>query len=397
MEETEEVKEQEKKEWWLNDDGKEFGAKLQELIKNCFEDEDGHVCFQAHLDTAERQRSRAGIEKKFNGERKRIICWLWEFANRTSCERLYNQCGNTLCLNVLHYTADEFTYRLEKLLDNCERDENDCLNWRGPVNSSGYGMATGFGSAPTGTHRLAWLCANRKRETEKGLHVRHGAKCCKTCCNPEHLKIGTAAQNNRDQVEHGKSLVGSAHPRAKIDEATALAIFASRNDTGLSINERAEQFGLSRTAIKSIDEGQSWSSVTGLEKKEQTKSKRSREEAIALLHIDEKLRLKIQTRLDTHSHYNENNCKVWQKHTNHAGYGMTSILMYKIFVHVAAWTLKHKTTVPPNMLIRHGKNCSRACCNVDHLTLGNFRDNAQDKIRDGTVPTGEKPSEVKID
>lgn len=44
------------------------------------------------------------------------------------------------------------------------------------------------------------------------------------CCNPAHVSVGSQAQNQAEKAKRGRSLQGTKHHQAKIDEETALLI-----------------------------------------------------------------------------------------------------------------------------------------------------------------------------
>lgn len=78
----------------------------------------------------------------------------------------------------------------------------DCWPWRGAINHSGYGVVS-IGGRSMGAHRFAFIEANR-RDPGK-LWVLHS---CDTpsCCNPRHLRLGTAKDNSKDAHMIGRVL-----------------------------------------------------------------------------------------------------------------------------------------------------------------------------------------------
>ena len=70
-----------------------------------------------------------------------------------------------------------------------------CWLWRGYTKTSGHGL-TAWRGKPIHAHRLAWIL--KRGEIEDGLCVNH--KCRHpTCCNPEHMYLGTRAENMFDR------------------------------------------------------------------------------------------------------------------------------------------------------------------------------------------------------
>lgn len=73
-----------------------------------------------------------------------------------------------------------------------------CWLWQGYMKPSGHGLTT-YRGKPIHAHRLAWIY--KRGEIEAGISVNHRCRNA-TCCNPEHLYLGTRADNMRDRF-HG--------------------------------------------------------------------------------------------------------------------------------------------------------------------------------------------------
>jgi len=138
------------------------------------------------------------------------------------------------------------------------RSSDECWEWRGGLNTSGYGHVSWFG-ARMQAHRVAYLL--NVGPIGAGLHVLH--RCDnRPCCNHNHLFTGTQADNNADRFVKGRSrgtsLRGSQTSSAKLTEDDIRIIRSSP----LSGAELARQLGVSKTAVNLAREGHTWRHVT---------------------------------------------------------------------------------------------------------------------------------------
>lgn len=133
-----------------------------------------------------------------------------------------------------------------------------CWLWMGHYRVRDYGRIK-IGAQGVLAHRYSWTIANG--EIPDGMAVLH--KCDNPpCVNPDHLYLGTQAENARDRESRGRRTprCGETHPAAKLTPDIVLGIVRS-DESGPAL---AIRHGVTRSTISSIRRGRSWNHVTGL-------------------------------------------------------------------------------------------------------------------------------------
>ncbi len=137
----------------------------------------------------------------------------------------------------------------------------ECWEWQSIGKGNRYGQLR-LGDYVYPAHRVAYAISCGP--IASGLLVRH--KCDNPICvRPEHLELGTNADNVADKMARGRHRVRSAenHPGAKLTSRAAMAIRQAYHATSVTMKELARQHGVSRETIREILYGRHWPRAGG--------------------------------------------------------------------------------------------------------------------------------------
>jgi hypothetical protein len=136
-----------------------------------------------------------------------------------------------------------------------------CWVWVAGKVGNGYGAVSHCGRGRL-AHRIAYESVHGAGSAS-GLVVRHR---CDTppCVNPDHLELGTHADNVRDKVARGRQSKGEANGNTKLTEADVRLIrdlcISGSAERGLSA--MARRFGVCRGVVGRVVRREVWKHVT---------------------------------------------------------------------------------------------------------------------------------------
>lgn len=133
-----------------------------------------------------------------------------------------------------------------------------CFEWPFGRDGYGYGCTTNNGKKDR-AHRVQWERANG-RPVPDGHVVRHSCD-NQACINPDHLILGTQADNIGDQATHGRKAMGSRKGGAKLTE-DAVAKARAKRAEGSSLRELSIEFGVHEGTMAQACRGDTWKHVS---------------------------------------------------------------------------------------------------------------------------------------
>lgn len=177
-------------------------------------------------------------------------CGTKKSVSRANLERTMT-CGSAICLH------GDLLERLER--ESMPEPNSGCWLWLGCL-LRGYGVMS-VNNKQQKAHRVSYEL--NKGKIPRGLFVCH--RCDNPCCvNPDHLFLGTSAENTADKVAKGRQAngprlgrtqTGSHNANAQLTETQVAAIRAA---TGIFQKELAKQYGVSQSHISLIKRGGAW-------------------------------------------------------------------------------------------------------------------------------------------
>lgn len=132
-----------------------------------------------------------------------------------------------------------------------------CWEWQRSVDTGGYGHLNWRGRMSR-AHRVAYELANNVTliRSNRNVVVMHTCD-NRRCCNPDHLHLGTHADNMGDMASKGRRKdinSGARNGRAKLTPEQVAAIREDKRGK----RTIAPEYGVSPAQVQRIRKGQQW-------------------------------------------------------------------------------------------------------------------------------------------
>lgn len=146
--------------------------------------------------------------------------------------------------------------QIGRFWDNVEKT-SDCWLWKGATVGNGYGKVT-INSKCQRAHRVAWELTNGP--IPDGMFVCH--RCDNPACvRPDHLFLGTPADNVDDMHIKGRYPRGEARKRAKLTAEMVRQIRSRYQPRRVTVDALATEYGVHSSLIHRIVHRKAWKHV----------------------------------------------------------------------------------------------------------------------------------------
>lgn len=165
--------------------------------------------------------------------------------------------------------------QIERFWSRVEKTEGGCWLWTHRKDKNGYGVLSTSQTAYK-AHRVAWTL--KHRQIPSGMLICHDCPSGDnpSCCNPDHLFLGTNADNSADMIAKSRMAKnanngavkyperlwrGEKNQNAKLTEEQVVET-RKRYAEGFSISAIAAVYRVSRPVIRAIVSREAWAHVT---------------------------------------------------------------------------------------------------------------------------------------
>ena len=185
------------------------------------------------------------------------ICGSDFLAFRSNVDRGYGKYCSPQCYGISRSRnrapiADRFWAKVQK--------SDGCWIWTAYRSHKGYGFFMGEDGRKSNASRIAWVLTYGPIPDDMLVchHCDNPA-----CVRPDHLFLGTPAENSADMMAKGRQTFGEINPSAKITDEQVRDARLRYAAGGITQKQLAQELGISRSNVSLLVRGKAWKHVTG--------------------------------------------------------------------------------------------------------------------------------------
>lgn len=134
------------------------------------------------------------------------------------------------------------------------KQENECWHWKESLNKDGYGRVRLNGVLKM-AHRIAYeLHTGKNIDGFVAMHICDNPK----CCNPNHLVIGTHADNQNDKMQKNRQAKGEVNGQSLLTNEQVLEARKRYKPRVVTYKMLADEYGVCKDTMQKAVRGIYW-------------------------------------------------------------------------------------------------------------------------------------------
>jgi len=136
-------------------------------------------------------------------------------------------------------------------------EPNECWPWIGKLNSWGYGRIR-HGGIQAMSHRVAYqLKTGKNIDGLIAMHICDNP----ACCNPNHIALGTHADNQKDKFNKNRQAKGEINGQSILTEEQVIEARKLYVETKTTYKKLAEKYGVCKDTMQKAIRGIHWKHI----------------------------------------------------------------------------------------------------------------------------------------